>query len=84
MLKRSKEVPNKVLTHIVMGSLHVPTFHYLGFLKILHGTGEDLVYQVGAYVVLVTAQMQVFFALSAKVFMQVKLKVLLTSRVIPI
>lgn len=76
--------PNKVLIHIVMGSLYVPIFQYLGFLKILHGTGEDLVYQVEACAVLVTAQMQVFFALSAAGFMQVKVKVLFTSRVMPI
>lgn len=43
----------------------MPIFHYLGFFKILHGTGEDLVYQVGASAVLVTAQIQAFFALSA-------------------
>lgn len=84
MLKRSKKIPNKVLIHIVMASLYVPIFHYLGFLKILHGTGEDLVYHVGACAVLVTAQMQVFFALSATVFMQVKPKALFTSRVVPI
>lgn len=69
MLKWSKKkIPNKVLIHIVMGSLHVPIFQYLGFLKILHGTGEDLVYEVEACAVLVTAQMQVFFALSAAGF----------------
>lgn len=42
MLKQSKKIPNKVLIYIVMGSHYVPIFHYLGFLKILHGTGEDL------------------------------------------
>lgn len=78
-----KKIPNKVLTHMVMDSLYAPIFYYLGFLKILHGIG-DLVSQVGGSAVLGTAQMQVFFALSATIFMQVKPKVLFTSRVIAI
>ena len=64
----AKKVPNKVLIHIVIGLLYVPIFHYLGFLKILHGTGEDLVYQIGVCAVLVTAQMQGFLHCQQRFF----------------
>lgn len=75
MFKWSKKIPNMVLIHIVVGSYYIPVCHYQGFQKILQETGEDWVYQARACAVLVTAQMQVFFALSATVFAQVKLKV---------
>lgn len=61
-----------------------PIFHNLGFLKIPHRTGEDLVNQVGTCAGLVIAQMHVSFALSATISVQVKLEVLFTSRDIPI
>lgn len=70
-----QKIPNMVLIHIVVGSYYIPVCHYQGFLEILQETGEDWVYQARACAVLVTAQMQVFFALSATVFVQVKLEV---------
>lgn len=63
-----KKIPNMVLIHVAVGSHYVPIFHYLGFLEILQGTGEDLVYQAGACAVLVTAQMQVFFCIVSNSF----------------
>lgn len=68
MLKWRKKIPNMVLIHVAVGSHYVPIFHYLGFLEILQGTGEDLVYQAGACAVLVTAQMQVFFCIVSNSF----------------
>lgn len=68
MLKWSKEMPNMVLIHIVVGSYYIPVCHYQGFLKILQETGEDLVYQAGACAMLVTAQMQAIFCIVSNSF----------------
>lgn len=80
--ERKKNPKKGINTHCDVFTL-CPIFHNLGFLKILHRTGEDLVNQVGTCAGFIIAQTHVSLALSATISVQVKLEVLFTSRDIP-